>query len=173
MMMVTRPSVAQDKPGVVVADLLVVTATVEAIDPATRTVTLKGPEGRTRTLKVDHAVTNFDRVKKGDQVTAEYYEETAIFVRPSAEPPTAGEAGAIEVAPRGTKPGVAAVDTVAVTAKVEAIDHQNRTVALRGPQGNTVTLKVDGQVKKFDQVKVGDEVVVRHTEAVAIAVQQP
>ena len=138
-----------------------VTATVEAINPATRTVTLKGPEGHTRTLKVDHAVKNFDRVKKGDQVTAEYYEETAIFVRPSSEPPTAAEAGAVDVAPRGAKPGVAAVDTVVVTATVEAVDPQQRTVTLRGPQGNLVTLKV------------GDEVVVRHTEAVAIAVQKP
>jgi hypothetical protein len=32
---------------------------------------------------------------------------------------------------------------------------------------------VDGQVKKFDQVQVGDEVVVRHTEAVAVVVQKP
>jgi hypothetical protein len=46
-------------------------------------------------------------------------------------------------------------------------------VTLRGPQGNAVMLKVDEQVKKFDQVKKGDEVVVRHTEAVAIAVQKP
>jgi hypothetical protein len=60
-----------------------------------------------------------------------------------------------------------------VTAKVEAIDPQKRTVTLRGPQGNAVTLKVDEQVQKFDQVKAGDELVVRHTEAVAIAVQKP
>jgi hypothetical protein len=173
MMMVRLQAAAQDKPGVVVADLLVVTATVEAIDHAQRTVTLKGPEGRSRILKVNQTVKNFDQVRKGDQVTAEYYEETAIFVRPSAEQPTGVEAGAVEVAPRGAKPGVAAVDTAAVTAQVEAIDHQNRTVALRGPQGNTVTLKVGEQVKKFDQVKAGDEVVVRHTEAVAIAVQNP
>jgi len=59
-----------------------------------------------------------------------------------------------------------------VTAKVEAIDLQKRTVTLRGLQGNAVTLKVDEQVKKLDQVQAGDEVVVRHTEAVAITVQK-
>lgn len=172
MMLVRLPGVAQDKPGVVVADLLVVTATVEAIDHAHRTVSLKGPEGHTRTLKIDKSVKNFEQVKKGDQVTAEYYEETAIFVRPSAEPPTAAEVGAVDVAPRGAKPGVAAVDTREVTATVEAVDPQQRTVTLRGPQGNTVTLKVGGHVQNLDQVKAGDEVVVQHTEAVAIAVQQ-
>jgi hypothetical protein len=76
------------------------------------------------------------------------------------------------VAPRGAKPGVADVGTRGVTAKVEAIDPQQRTVTLRGPQGNSVTLKVGEQVKQFDQVQVGDEVVVRHTEAVVIAVQK-
>ena len=173
MTMGTLPAVAQDKPGVVVADLIVATATVEAVDHATRTVTLKGSEGRTRTLRVDKGVKNLDQVQKGDQVTAEYYEETAIVVRRSAEQPTAGEAGGVAVAPRGAKPGVADVETRVVTAQVEAIDPQKRTVTLRGPQGNVVTLKVDEQVKKFDQVKAGDEVVVRHTEAVAITVQKP
>jgi hypothetical protein len=104
---------------------------------------------------------------------AEYYEATAILVRPSAEPPTAGEVGVVEVAPRGAKPGVADMETRVMTAKVEAIDPQKRTVTLQGPQENVVTLKVGEQVQKFDQVKVGDEVAVRHTEAVAITVQKP
>ena len=45
MTMGTLPAVAQDKPAMVVADLLMTTATVEAVDHATRTVTLKGSEG--------------------------------------------------------------------------------------------------------------------------------
>jgi hypothetical protein len=172
MTMGTFLAVAQDKPGVVVADLLVTTATVETVDHATRTVTLRGADGRTRTLKVDTAVRNFDQVQQGDQVMAEYYEETAIVVRPSAEQPTVGEAGLVAVAPRGAKPGVADVETRVMTATVEAIDPQQRTVTLRGPQGNAVTLKVGEQVKQCDQVQAGDEVVVRHTEAVAITVQK-
>jgi hypothetical protein len=60
-----------------------------------------------------------------------------------------------------------------VTAKVEAIDSQKRTVTLCRIQGNMVILKVDEQVKKFDPVKMGDELVVKHTEAMAIAVGKP
>src|SRR5262245_15361761 len=172
MTMVTLPAVAQDQPGVVMADLIMATATVEVVDHAKRTVTLKGPEGRTRPLRVDKTVRNFDQVQQGDQVLAEYYEETAIWVRPSAEQPTAGEAGVVAVAPRGAKPGIADVETRVVTATVAAIDLQKRTVTLQGPQGNAVTLKVDEHVQQFDQVQVGDEVVVRHTEAVAITVQK-
>jgi len=58
-----------------------------------------------------------------------------------------------------------------MTARAEDIDYKNRTVTLRGPQQKTVTLKVDKDVKKFNEVKKGDEIVVKHTEALAINVQ--
>jgi hypothetical protein len=44
-------------------------------------------------------------------------------------------------------------------------------VTLRGPQQKTVTLKVDKDVKRFNEVKKGDEIVVRRTEALAIDVK--
>jgi hypothetical protein len=56
-----------------------------------------------------------------------------------------------------------------MTAKVEAIDYDKRTVTLMGPQGNRRMVKVDESVKRLNEVKPGDEVVVRYTEAVAIA----
>ena len=43
-------SFAQDKPSMSAARTLTMSATVEAIDHATRHVTLKGPEGRDREL---------------------------------------------------------------------------------------------------------------------------
>ena len=58
-----------------------------------------------------------------------------------------------------------------MTARAEDIDYKNRTVTLRGPQQKTVTRKVDKDVKKFNEVKKGDEIVVKHTEALAINVQ--
>jgi hypothetical protein len=54
---------------------------------------------------------------------------------------------------------------------VEDIDYKKRTVTLRGPQQKTATLKVDKSVKRLNEVKKGDEIVVRHTEAVAIDVK--
>jgi hypothetical protein len=47
----------------------------------------------------------------------------------------------------------------------------NHTIALRGPEGNVKTIPVDPSAKLGD-VKVGDDVVVRHTQATAIAVQK-
>jgi putative lipoic acid-binding regulatory protein len=155
------------------SDMVVVKATVEKIDYEKRVATLKGPHGNLIDIKVDKAAKNLDQVKVGDQVIAEYYETTAIFVRKSNEPAGAAEVAMVEMAPKGKKPAGIVVNITEVTATVEAIDYHNRTVTLRGPQGKMATLNVDPRVKKFKQVKVGDELVVRHTEAIAIKVQKP
>ena len=159
-----------DRPGVVMAEGSSITATVEAIDYDKRTVDLKGPKGNVVTLKVGPEAKNFNQVKVGDRVTAKYLESTAIQVRKPNEPPFAQSN--VEVARKGEKqPGGVAVATAEMTAVVEDINYKTRTVTLRGPQQKTVTLKVDKDVKRFNEVKKGDEIVVRRTEALAIDVK--
>ena len=43
---------------------------------------------------------------------------------------------------------------------------------VKGPSGSTRTFKVGPEVTNLDAVRKGDEVVVRHTEAIAIAVTE-
>ena len=160
-----------DKPGVVVVDAASITATVEAIDYDKRTIALKGPRGNVLVTKVGPEVKNFKQIKTGDKVTAKYYDATAIYVRKPDEPPFAEAGSAVQVAAPGQKPGVVAVDTAELRARVDAIDYKKRTVTLTGPQQKSVTLKVDKNVKRLNEVKKGDEVVIRHTEAMAINVQ--
>ena len=161
------------KPGVVVADVTTITATVEAVDQAKRTMTLKGPKGRTVTLTVPPEARNFDQVKVGDKLKAKYVDSIAIFVRKSSDPPDAAETQAVAVAPRGQKPMAAALNTVEVTANVEKVDYQKRLITLKGPEGNVRTLKVDPRVKRLAEIKPGDDIVLRRTEAVAIEVTSP
>jgi hypothetical protein len=160
-----------DKPGAVIAQGATITATVEAIDYDKRTVDLKGPKGNVVTLKVGPEAKNFNQVKVGDRVTARYFDSIAIQVRKPNEPPFAEGGSAVQVAPKGAKPGAVAVETTEMTAVVDAINYKTRTVTLRGPQGKTVTLKVDNSVKRLNEVKKGDEIVVRRTEALAIDVK--
>jgi hypothetical protein len=159
------------KPGAVVAEGVSITATVEAIDYDKRTVDLKGPKGNVVRLKVGPEAKNFNQVKVGDRVRARYYDATAIYVRKPTDPPFAEETKAVQVAPPGGKPGAVAVETREMTARVEDIDYKKRTVTLLGPQQKTATVKVDKSVKRFDEVKKGDEIVIRHTEAIAIDVK--
>ena len=60
-----------------------------------------------------------------------------------------------------------------ITATVEAIDHGNRTVTLKGPKGNYVTIDVPQDVKRFDAIKVGDKLTATYYENLVLSVQKP
>jgi hypothetical protein len=135
--------------GVELGDGVVITAEVVAIDRVDRTLAL------------------------GDQLRIEYYESVAIYL---GKPGTQPEATAGLVAARskkGDKPAGVVVETVDVSATIQAIDKKKRTVTLKLPDGKTVTTKVDKSVKAFDTLKKGDSIHARYTEAIAISVEKP
>ena len=55
-------------PGRAASRTVKLTATITAIDKATRDVTLKGPQGNDVTVTASPEVKNFDQLKVGDQV---------------------------------------------------------------------------------------------------------
>lgn len=162
-----------DRPGISASELVTVSATVEAIDLARRQVTLRGPEGKLVTLQVSEAARNLDQVEIGDIVETEYYESVALFVQDAKGAPAEEVTTASARTPLGDKPGMGVADTVTVTATVTAIDYDTRMITLQGPEGNTHTSRVDESVTRFNEVKQGDQVVVRYTRAVAITVRKP
>ncbi|MDX1375516.1 MAG: hypothetical protein R3357_08150 [Burkholderiales bacterium] len=86
----------------------------------------------------------------------------------SAQQPSAG--GATVTA---TAPGRGEIASVVVaSAEVVAIDKANRVVTLLGPRGNRFRIVAGPEVRNFDQIKVGDEVVVRHYEAVSLELKK-
>ena len=112
-------------------------------------------------------------VKPGDQLVVRYFEPLALFVRKGSEPRAAAEGSRGPGGARqGKKPAPVAVDTVEFKGTVEAIDYAKRRVTLKGPEGKTRTIKVDPSVKRLDEVKKGDQIVVRHTEAIAFSVRR-
>lgn len=70
-------------------------------------------------IKAGPEVKNFKQIKTGDKVTAKYYDATAIYVRKPDEPPFAEEGSAVQVAAPGQAPGVTAVGTTKIRARVE------------------------------------------------------
>lgn len=149
--------------------VVTVTATVEALDLASRIVTLKGPKGNTITFKADDRVKNLPQVKVGDQVVAEYYQSMAVRM---AKPDEEGEAvHALATAEPGERPAGIEASQMTITASIEAIDKERSFVTLKGPEGNLVTVKVMDP-KNLDKVKVGDRIVITYTEALAISVEE-
>jgi hypothetical protein len=56
---------------------------------------------------------------------------------------------------------------------VEAINYDTRVITIKGPEGNTMTKHVDDSVKRLNEVKKGDEIVIQLTTAFAITVREP
>jgi Cu/Ag efflux protein CusF len=68
------------------------------------------------------------------------------------------------------KGGAVAVSVTEAVVKVTKIDRKARTVTVRGPKGNTVTINVPPEAQNFDRVKVGSSFKMRYAESVAVAV---
>ena len=64
------------------------------------------------------------------------------------------------------------VKTLEIAASVEALDTVARTVTLKGPQGNLLVLPAGPDVRNFDRIKVGDQVVARYQEALSIELKK-
>jgi len=160
------------KPGIVVTDVLEVKATIVAIDPKKRVLTLRGTQGRAITLRADRAVKNFEQLKKGDGILVDFVESVAIFIRPAKAPQSSAEARLVTIAPKGAKIGALLAETFALTAIVESLDIKARQMTVKEPHGDRWILPVDKSFKNLDRIRKGEEVVLRVTEAIAINVEK-
>ncbi len=162
---------AASAPGqAAMAGKITLTATVVAIDAATRTLTLKGSEGKVVDIIAPPEAKKFDQIKVGDLVTVEYARALTLTLKKAgdgirestSETATAG-------APAGAVAGGAAAHQVTILANVTAVNKKEGFITLRGPKGNSVDLAVSdpGQMKL---IKVGDQVEAVYTVAMAITV---
>ena len=162
--------VAASAPGMGgVAGAVKVTATVVALDRATRTATLKGAKGKIVDVVVPPEAKNFDQIRVGDVVTVEYLRALTLELKGPGSIRSGSSQAASAPAPAGAVAGGAAARQVVVMANVTAVNAKESYVTLRGPKGNSVDLSVDPSQLKL--VKVGDQVEAVYTEAVAIAVK--
>ena len=160
------------KPTIKKENVVTVNATVLAIDLDTRVVTLKGAKGNVFDLKVGEEAKNLPQVKVGDEVVAKYYESLLVEVKKPGAPGGVTTSGALATAKPGDKPAGVVTNQVTVTTTVEKIDPKKAYVILKGPEGNSVKVKVQDP-KNLKNVKVGDQVVITYTEALAISVEKP
>ena len=167
-MTATQPGV----PGGVVVNTYQETATVTAIDAVSRKLTLATPDGKKTEFEAGPDVVNFPQIQVGDQVKATVVEQVAVYMATDAPPQSDGAAGMVALAPVGAKPGALMAHTVQVTATVTGIDLTSRKATLQFPDGTVKTFKVRPDVD-LTQRKVGEQVVIRYTAALAISVEKP
>jgi len=169
---VTGGTVVTSEPGKAAAvRTLQVTAQVVALDKASRTVSLKGPEGNVIDVVAGDEVKNFAQIKVGDFVVVRFVQALTLELQKtkSGASGIVAREGAVTAKP-GQRPAAAAGREVTAIATVTAVDPKAKTITMKGPRGNVVTLDVQNP-DQFKVVKVGDEVQVVYTEAVAISVE--
>jgi hypothetical protein len=167
----TGAVVAGTAPGKAgVAQTVKITATITAIDKATRDVTLKGPQGNEVVVTAGPDVKNFDTMKVGDQVDAQYVEALTLELKKGGGMTVAkSEQGGVMEAKPGQKPGGVAGRQVTIVADVVDVNPAKQSITLRGPK-RTVELVVPDPAQ-FKLVAKGDQVEAKYTQALAIAVE--
>jgi hypothetical protein len=146
-------------------------AQVVGLDKATRTLTLKGPNGKVVDIVASDDIKNFDQIKVGDLVVARYAQALTLELRKTKT--SGGDLAVREEAAKakaGERPAVAGARQVTLIAEVTAVDTKQSTITLKGPRGNSVTLDVQNP-DQFKVVKKGDQVEVTYTEALALSVE--
>jgi hypothetical protein len=138
MLIVPSPSFAQEELNSVAATQSVtVKVTIEAIDRATRIVTLKGLKGNSVAVHADERVKRFNDLKVGDEVVATYSESVAVNRRRSGEAiPAKG------FTPDTQKPGGTTTVQQTITISVEGIDRPAQRLTVKGPEGHVVSFRV-------------------------------
>jgi Cu/Ag efflux protein CusF len=167
----TGAVVAGTAPGMAgVAQTVKVTATITSIDKATRDVTLKGPQGNELTITAGPDIKNFDKLKVGDQVDAQYVEALTLELKKGGGLVVARteQKGAVGAKP-GQTPAGALGRQVTIVADVIGLDPAKQVVTLKGPQ-RTVELRVPDP-EQFKRIAKGDQVEATFTQALALAVE--
>jgi hypothetical protein len=161
--------------GIGERDTSTVRATVKDIDMETRTLTLVGPQGETKTLKVGEQVQNLAQVKPGDTVVARYYESVAyVLAPPGTKLPDDILAVAGARAAPGEMPAGGVASKIVVTGLVVGVNPVSHTISLVDPAGGEIrTIAVtDPQAQQMmKMVTVGDTITAYVTEAVVAAVE--
>ena len=168
----TPPSPSPPMTGKAEGAVVRVRGTVSAVDKENKTITLKGPRGRTLTFDVQDP-TKLETVKVGDPVVGTYLEAVAIQLHPAG---STTPSATVTESRAGSKPGDNPAGMirreVTLTGKIVKIDTKAQRVTLEGPKGGQETIKVKDP-KNLQGVKVGDLVEITYLQALVVALDKP
>jgi hypothetical protein len=144
------------------------TATIKAIDLATRKVTLQNKAGDTQTITAGPEVKRLAEFAVGDTIQVEAEQDLVLEYQSAGTATVAPAAVALaDRAPASQAPEGVMAAGVQATVTVTAIDMPNRMVVFQGPGGTLYQVKAGPEVK-LEKLKVGDHLLATYVEAVAI-----
>ena len=148
-------------------------ATVEAVDPATRTVSLKLKDGTQRKFVAGDEVRNFDQIKVGDTLKVRYAEALTLELKKDGKAVVGRtETGSLQRSAPGQKPGGVAERELTAVGEVVAVDEKARKVSVKNAQGEIIDLPVQDPAQ-YKLIKKGDQVQATYRQALAISLEAP
>jgi hypothetical protein len=167
------------------AGVISMVATVQAIDVTNQLVTVVGPNNNWVVVKVGPEHIKLIKVK--ERITISYADEVATALRKYDGPPKATEnpiaadelAGMDMNAPtyaeqdwvEATPHGARELTTIEISDTVAAVNRNRRTITFAGTGGKTRTIAIAPGVPGFEDVEVGDRIVLLVTRAVAVDIR--
>jgi hypothetical protein len=109
-------------------------------------------------------------LKVGDKITAKYYENMVLQVKPAGQPDV--DKSATQISPNAAKLAGTASHQRTITATISAIDPAVPSITFTGPRGWTYSSRVK-DTQALAKVKVGDKVDITWTEAVVLSIDEP
>ena len=164
------------------AGTITMTGTVEEIEVPERVLMVVGPNGNTIVGVISPDVKDIKKIKKKEKITIEFTQEVAVAVRKADGPPAAAQDGfeANETSDMGLNAptvaeqnwmaltpsgGVSDLNTIEITATIAALNKNKHTVTFAGKGGKTRTIYVPATIQGFNQLEVGDMIVIEITRA--------
>lgn len=165
------PAVAFAQIKTIPGEPITVSATVQAIDHATRMMTLKAADGTLTTITAPAEVKRFNELKVGDTISAKYTDNIILRVMKPGEPAVNTGSQGMSVG-TGAKPSATATAQRSVTATITAIDPAVPSITLQGPDKKIYTEKVADK-EALKQVKVGDRLDITWSAAILLSADAP
>lgn len=169
--LICMASTAMAQSKTITGETKVLTATVEAIEASSRTLTLKKPDGTYMQTVAPEEMKRFSEIKIGDKVTARYYENVVVRLKRPGEKDVDTSAQATTASGQA-QPGGTAAKQRTITATITAIDQGVPSITFSGPNGWKYSSKVQDK-KALEGVKVGDKVDITWTEALLVSLDAP
>jgi hypothetical protein len=149
-------------------ETIVETATVQAIEKATRSVTLQAEDGTYSVVTAPPEMKRFDELKVGDKIKARYYENIVLRLKePGEKDVDSGTMGATRGT--GVRPGATVAEQRTITATITQLDPKVPSITFTGPNGWKYSSHVEDK-KALAKVKVGDKVDITWTQAALVSI---
>lgn len=148
-----------------------VTATIQAVDKASRVVTLATEAGTRLHVTAPPEMEGFNSLRVGDLVSARYFEAIVVRLARPGTPAPSGEP-VTRITRKDRAPGSEAFSERTVRATVTAVSTDTQSLTLKGEDGVERTMEVT-DAAQLKTLKAGDVVNVTFYDSRLVSVERP